>query len=1507
RDRWARNTWHDRRAGASARGAALVTWAAIRVYYRARYARSVAGWRLAEARRAGVRTLYWNGLYPYAVEPAANAGRRLRWKLVHPLAERSRRVALRSYWGVLYPYAVEPAANAGRAVYWRGVHPVAERIGRAGAWCYWRGHEAAGWARRLAAPLARMRPERAPAGAPEPQPAQEERAPQARARGDAPHVDARHEIFDRFALWLKARIAEGKAPDLVVLPAAEAAHFEALLSLVPLLEIDGPLAAPLFACPAPDGRIADGPGLVDRATLARRLASGSPFARLFLFDPRQGAGEPWNGLAVAGLGAAAPADDDTAPARQAAALLDRAAAVLDGDADAPAAALTVTAFGPLALVSSALWGRVGSSTIFDSQTRLLIERGYRVARLYFDHWPHYGEDRLPRIARLVAEDQEKVRPHCHIVMERDENGRRLARLQAEPDFRDASPLRRMALLLAASATTNQRAAAWLGRTAELAVVNHVPHLEATQRLTDAPVVLETHDVFSHLLDVHGVPGFVPKGPDGAALRLAEEQAAWAQAACCVNLSPADQAAVAPHARRAVYVRPSKERSLASRRSWPEVALANGIAREAMTPGYFDIMLWGSWHETNVQGVKWFLEQVRPRLGRHKQARIIVAGKVINGLGSYMRKHPDVLCCGFVDRLEDVAARTRVLVIPDQQGTGICIKAMDALAWDACFSATTLGMRGTDLTGAGFEPAATAEAMADDIRALLSSRAKREARRAAGRALYEANFSRHAYEEAWHGILEEVEPKVFARAGAVRRDTVAASVPAAGALPAPTLEPLAAAPTARRRPARPQLSVVVATYDRYDVLPDAIRSLLGQDAPPGFLEIIVVDNSPDQAFAARVAARYADDKAVHYILEPRPGLSNARNVGTEAARADIVAFVDDDAIVAPDWARRIVEAFAAYPGKAAIVGGRILPRWVTPQPSWLPDKLTSYLSIVDWGGALRPLEADKWVAGCNIAFDKAVLASVGGFSRALGRIGSGLSLLSNDETEVADKIHALGHITVYAPEAHVEHVIDPARLHRQWFRRRSAWQAVSDFIKDSRAATERLPDAVRHLRWAVDHRKTGVPLGFFGATDDREAFQQDVGVAYDLVSATLTGGPEIEAGATPAGGDAAKANGAAPAKATRKRKRKSRGAAATAARRAHAAGETSVGPRLSVVVATYNRYDVLPEALDSLIAQAVPDGYLEVIVVDNSPDQDAAAGFAGRYADEPRIRYLLEPRPGLSNARNVGTAAARADIVAFVDDDAIAAPDWATQIVSAFETYGEEAAIVGGRILPRWVRPKPSWLPDSLLGYLSIIDWEGDMRPLKPNEWVAGCNIAFDKQALTAAGGFSTSLGRIGSGHSLLSNDETEVMDKIKAQGKITIYAPDALVEHVIDPDRLTRQWFRRRSAWQAVSDFIKDAKATTAYAPAAAEHLRHALRERGGEPPLGFYAAQEDADAFARDVGMTYDLVVSLLAGGQEVDPNGESLERPKVQDRVRGRIRRITNANPRVQRVARKLPVRRR
>src|SRR5258708_7249780 len=117
--------------------------------------------------------------------------------------------------------------------------------------------------------------------------------------------------------------------------------------------------------------------------------------------------------------------------------------------------------------------------------------------------------------------------------------------------------------------------------------------------------------------------------------------------------------------------------------------------------------------------------------------------------------------------------------------------------------------------------------------------------------------------------------------------------------------------------------------------------------------------------------------------------------------------------------------------------------------------------------------------------------------------------------------------------------------------------------------------------------------------------------------------------------------------------------------------------LTTVVCTYQRYHLLPAAIESVISQDLDREVYEVVVVDNSGDPDIAECFGRRYQEIPNLRYVHESVPGLSRARNIGAGLARGRVVAFIDDDAVAAPNWAGNLVSVYASLGPTIGVVGG--------------------------------------------------------------------------------------------------------------------------------------------------------------------------------------------------------------------------------------
>ena len=305
------------------------------------------------------------------------------------------------------------------------------------------------------------------------------------------------------------------------------------------------------------------------------------------------------------------------------------------------------------------------------------------------------------------------------------------------------------------------------------------------------------------------------------------------------------------------------------------------------------------------------------------------------------------------------------------------------------------------------------------------------------------------------------------------------------------------------------------------------------------------------------------------------------------------------------------------------------------------------------------------------------------------------------------------------------------------------------------------------------------------------------------------------------------------------------------------------PAISAIICTYERYDLLPRAIESLVQQSLPAMDFEILVVDNSPDHDFSQQFSLEYASVANLTWLVERKSGLSNARNVGVDAAAAPLVAFMDDDAIASPRWLQSLIAAFQEFGANAQAAGGRVDPIWSSPRPRWLHDDLLGYVSVVNWGGQARFAAPTEWLAGTNIAFRRNALLEVGGFSVNFGRNQAGHALLSNDEVEVLARLRAGGGRALYVPDAAVQHLVAPERLTQEWFRRRVAWQAISEYLQNPKDLFGKASGYWGEVTRFFAKLPPQyrTPRGFYVEQDDPETFCAQLSAIYNFSIALMAG----------------------------------------------
>ncbi len=242
--------------------------------------------------------------------------------------------------------------------------------------------------------------------------------------------------------------------------------------------------------------------------------------------------------------------------------------------------------------------------------------------------------------------------------------------------------------------------------------------------------------------------------------------------------------------------------------------------------------------------------------------------------------------------------------------------------------------------------------------------------------------------------------------------------------------------------------------------------------------------------------------------------------------------------------------------------------------------------------------------------------------------------------------------------------------------------------------------------------------------------------------------------------------------------------------------------LAAIICTHARPGYLAACLAGLKAQQ--GAAAEIIVVDSASPPEAAAEVA-RLAREAGARLVRAERSGLSHARNLGLAASGAAWTAFIDDDAVPAPDWAQRLQAAIAALPREAAAIGGRILPHWESPLPGWWPAALRGVLTIVEWEGqgeEGHDLPIGVAVYGANMAFRTEALSAIGGFPEELGRVG--NRLLSGEEVEVLDRLRAAGHRVFYDGRVTVRHSIQRERLQPDWLIARLHWQGATDALRD-------------------------------------------------------------------------------------------------------
>lgn len=238
------------------------------------------------------------------------------------------------------------------------------------------------------------------------------------------------------------------------------------------------------------------------------------------------------------------------------------------------------------------------------------------------------------------------------------------------------------------------------------------------------------------------------------------------------------------------------------------------------------------------------------------------------------------------------------------------------------------------------------------------------------------------------------------------------------------------------------------------------------------------------------------------------------------------------------------------------------------------------------------------------------------------------------------------------------------------------------------------------------------------------------------------------------------------------------------------GVLNLPPAVSVVLCTYNRSQLLANALDALLRQVNDTPPYEVIVVDNN-SVDATRAVVERCLASGVVRYAFEPRQGLSLARNHGSSVARADLIAFTDDDVCVSSTWIQSIVQAF-TDNPDADMVGGKVEPVWEDTPPLWLREAGDAPLALADFGEDAFRItsEPSVCLIGANVAVRRRAFERAGGFSPTVQRVRGG--IGSTEDHDFQLRALGLGACAMYEPRIVVRAPVPRERLMKQYHR---AW----------------------------------------------------------------------------------------------------------------
>ncbi len=229
----------------------------------------------------------------------------------------------------------------------------------------------------------------------------------------------------------------------------------------------------------------------------------------------------------------------------------------------------------------------------------------------------------------------------------------------------------------------------------------------------------------------------------------------------------------------------------------------------------------------------------------------------------------------------------------------------------------------------------------------------------------------------------------------------------------------------------KFSIIICTYNRELLLPLALKSITGQTLDTELFEVLIIDNNSEDS-TPDIANKFALDNPqirTRYILEKKQGLSHARNRGIKEAKGEILTFMDDDALLTPDFSEQCVRFFDQHPGVNAS-GGIILLHFMDKKPYWFNPFLSSLLGYFNPGKKEKPFRR-QYFRGSNMSFRRTLFEHFEPFNTDLGRVGKNMA--GSEEKEIFYRLQSAGEQIWFTPKVIVHHLVPEERCGTDFIR------------------------------------------------------------------------------------------------------------------------------------------------------------------------------------------------------------------------------------------------------------------------------------------------------------------------------------------------------------------------------------------------------------------------------------------------------------------------------------------